>query len=563
MNFIVRFMAGLVLSVWATAAIAQGTSWVQVEARPSEAQARERAEFYAGGLADVQGYRLASGWYAIALGPYSEAEAASVLAQLRASGRIPRDSFLANGAQFRAQFFAGTTTGTVSEPVVAAPLVAGEETEAEARASERSLTREERSLVQIALRWEGVYSAAIDADFGPGTRRAMAAYQQASGFEPTGVLTTKQRNDLIAAYSDAVSALDMRPYSESTAGIDINLPLGLVGFDRYEPPFAHFEPTTDDGVRVLLISQTGNRATLQSLFDVMQTLEIVPLDGTRSLRRNDFTLTGVNDQIISHTYARLDGGAIKGFSLIWPADDAKNQRLALQAMQESFLPTEGVLPDTAGSGAQNIDLLAGLAIRRPDRSSSGFYVDSAGGIVTTARAVNQCSRVTLGEDLLLSVAAVDDGLGVALLRPTEALAPLAFARLALVEPRLQSEIAVAGYSFGGVLTAPSVTYGTFSDVKGLDGDARVQRLDVMSEAGDAGGPVFDASGAVMGVLLDAKDSTRQLPKDVAFALDASVLSEFLANQGVASPTGALDEAIAPEDLTVLAADMTVLVSCWN
>ena len=78
MNFIVRFMAGLVLSVWATAAIAQGTSWVQVEARPSEAQARERAEFYAGGLADVQGYRLASGWYAIALGPYSEAEAGTV-----------------------------------------------------------------------------------------------------------------------------------------------------------------------------------------------------------------------------------------------------------------------------------------------------------------------------------------------------------------------------------------------------------------------------------------------------------------------------------------------------
>ena len=562
MNFIVRFTAGLFLAVWATAAVAQGSSWVQIEARPSEAQARERAEFYAGGLADVQGYRLASGWFAIALGPYSEAEAATVLAQLRASGRIPRDSFLADGAQFRAQFFAGVA-GAVSEPVVAAPLVPGEESEAEARASERSLTREERSLIQIALRWEGVYAAAIDADFGPGTRRAMAAFQQASGFEATGVLTTKQRNDLIAAYSDAVAALDMRPYSEPSAGIDISLPLGLVAFDRYEPPFAHFEPTTADGVSALLISQTGNRATLQSLFEVMQTLEIVPLDGTRSLRRNDFTLTGANDRIISHTYARLDNGAIKGFSLIWPADDAKNQRLALQAMQESFLPTEGVLPDTAGTGTQDIDLLAGLAIRRPERARSGFYVDNAGGVVTTASAVNQCTRVTLGEELPLNIVAVDDELGVALLRPTQALSPLSSARLAIVEPRLQSEIAVAGFSFGGVLNAPSVTFGTFSDVKGLDGDTRVQRLDIMSEVGDAGGPVFDPSGAVMGVLLDAKDSSRQLPKDVAFALDASVLSEFLAAQGVSALTGEPGDTIAPEDLTLVAADMTVLVSCWN
>jgi len=113
------------------------------------------------------------------------------------------------------------------------------------------------------------------------------------------------------------------------------------------------------------------------------------------------------------------------------------------------------------------------------------------------------------------------------------------------------------------LTAPSLTYGTFSDVKGLDGDARVQRLDVMSEPSDAGGPVFEASGSVMGMLLDASAGARQLPGSVAFALDASVLAEFLAANGVAMPASAPDRDMAPEDLTLLAADMTVLVSCWN
>ena len=562
MTIVMRFLAATMMMLWAGLAHAQGSSWVQVEARPNAASAQERAEFYASGLPDVQGYRLSSGWYAIALGPYSEAEAINVLSQLRAAGRIPRDSFLANGSNFRTQFFAGTP-GTAAIETVVTPLVAGEETEAEARASERQLSREERALVQVALRWEGVYSSAIDADFGPGTRRAMAAWQQQNGFEATGVMTTKQRQDMLTAYSDAVRALDMTPTIETNAGIEIELPRGLVTFDGYEAPFAKFRATTDDGVQVLLISQEGDRARLAALYEVMQTLEIVPLDGARALRRNDFTLTGANDEIISHTYARLDGGAIKGFSLIWPADDPKRQRLALQAMQETFLPIDGVLQDSVGSGEQSIDLVSGLAIRRPERARSGFYVDASGAVLTTASAVNQCSRVTVGEDIMMSVGAVDDALGVAYLTPQSAIAPLATARLANVEPRLQSDIAVAGFSFGGVLTLPSLTYGTFSDVKGLDGDMRVQRLDVASEAGDAGGPVFEASGAVMGMLLDSEDGARQLPGNVAFALDASVLSEFLAANGVALPASVVDDAMAPEDLTLLAADMTVLVSCWN
>lgn len=562
MTIFARFLASAVLMLWAGVVAAQGSSWVQIEARPTASSAQERAEFYASGLPDVQGYRLSSGWYAIALGPYSEAEAINVLSQLRASGRIPRDSFLANGANFRTQFFAGTPGAEAVEAVVV-PLVSGEETEAEARVSERLLTREERALVQVALRWEGVYTAAIDADFGPGTRRAMAAWQQQNGFEATGVMTTKQRQDMVAAYQDAVSALNMTPTVETNAGIEIDLPRGLVTFDKYEAPFAKYRPSSDDGVQVLLISQEGNRERLAALYEVMQTLEIVPLEGSRALRRNDFTLTGVNDEIISHTYARLDGGAIKGFSLIWPADDPKRQRLALQAMQETFLPVDGVLQDSAGSGAQDIDLVSGLAIRRPERARSGFYVDASGAVLTTASAVNQCSRVTVGEDIVMSVGAVDDALGVAYLTPQSSIAPLATARLASVEPRLQSDIAVAGFSFGGVLTLPSLTYGTFSDVKGLDGDARVQRLEVQSEDGDAGGPVFEASGTVMGMLLDSEEGARQLPGSVAFALDASVLSEFLSANGVAIPASAVADEMAPEDLTLLAADMTVLVSCWN
>ena len=69
---------------------------------------------------------------------------------------------------------------------------------------------------------------------------------------------------------------------------------------------------------------------------------------------------------------------------------------------------------------------------------------------------------------------------------------------------------------------------------------------------------------VVGLLQDSAGGVRQLPGDVAFSVDALALADFLGLNGVtkAAPAEAGD-AMAPEDLTALAADMTVLVSCWN
>jgi hypothetical protein len=554
----------LLLVTAATAATAQ-SAWVQVEARPSEGEALLRAEDYAGRLPDVQGWSLASGWHAIALGPYSEDEARLRLGQLRAAGAIPRDSFLSDVRNFRDQFFGGAPAPaqatTPAEPLP--PIEPGEETVAEARAGERLLDREDRAEIQRALRFEGVYTSAIDADFGPGTRRAIAAWQEAARYEPTGVLTTLQRRELLEGYAQAQTSLGLAAYSDAAAGIEIVLPLGLVRFDRYEPPFAHFVPTGEDGVRVILISQTGDRDTLQALYDVMQTLEIVPLNGSRAIRRDDFTLTGENADISTHVRASLRGDQIKGFALIWPQGDDKRRRLAVAAMDDTFTAIEGALPDSVGASEQDIDLMAGLEIRRPERARSGFWVDAGGSVLTTADAARQCARITLGDDVEADLAASDEGLGLALLRPRVPQAPLAVAKLASEEPRLTSEIAVAGYSFGGILSAPSVTFGTFADVKGLDGDMRVARLDLTAEDGDAGGPVYDGQGRVAGMLLARADDARSLPSNVAFAADAAVLAEFLTANGLSVVSGGDGDEMAPEDLTVLAADMTVLVNCWN
>ena len=556
-------VAFVILTLVLTGA-AQAQSWVQIEAQPGTASALERAEAYAEILPDVNAFRTGGTWNIIALGPFlTEDDARRRLLELRGQRLVPSDSFVSDGRTFRERIF-GTGVAAVAPSAPAPVLEPGEETPAEARSNERSLSRDDRALIQTALRFEGFYNSVIDAAFGPGTRRAMSAWQESNGYEPTGILTTLQRRELVDGYQSVITSLGLAPVIDETAGIEIDLPTALVRFDRYEAPFAHYESRTEDGVKVVLISLSGDATTLAAYFDIMQMLEIVPTEGERNLGQESFTIVGQNARIISHTFARRAGNAIKGFTLVWPVGDEKRFQLALDAMKASFRTNEAVLPDDMGSGIQDIDLLSGLEIRRPERSGSGFFITSDGAVLTTSKAVQQCRRITLDEDVEADVVAENSGLGLALLKPREDLAPLSIARLAVDEPRLQSDIAVSGYSFGGLLSSPTLTFGTISDLKGLNGDPQVQRLSISSEPGDAGGPVLAGSGAVVGMLLAEADSgNRQLPGDVAFAADAPVLAEFLSANGVTPSASDIGETIPPEDLTLLAADLTVLVSCWN
>ena len=101
---------------------AQTNTWIQIEARPNEGLAVERAESYAARLPDVRGFQLRTGWFAIALGPYPEVEAEARLAQLRATGAIPGDSYLTDGESFFSQFYGFNLA--LAEPAAPAEPVA-------------------------------------------------------------------------------------------------------------------------------------------------------------------------------------------------------------------------------------------------------------------------------------------------------------------------------------------------------------------------------------------------------------------------------------------------------
>ncbi len=581
-HFVGPFLALVLLVIGGLApASAQGNAWLQVEALRTLSEAEQRARFYGRSFDNVAGFRLGSGWYAIALGPYEEPLARAELVALRNAGLIPADSYVADSSDYDRRFWpvgAGALSPTVPqpEPTEAQPQQAAappgpeyvpDESPAEARRSERLLDGEERRDVQRALQWFGFYSAGIDGAFGRGTRSAMAEWQAAQGYPVTGVLTTLQRQELISDWRAPFDALGLAPVRNTEAGIEVIMPTARVANARTEAPFVHYDATDASGMRVLLISQAGDEATLFGLYDVMQTLEIVPTEGPRERSARAFTIRGTSPDLESHTEARLEDGAIKGFTLVWRDGEPRVMERVIDEMRDSFTRLAAVLPDAAQAGdtrQPRVDLLAGLQLRRPERTRTGFFVDGQGAVLTTDEAVASCGRVTLGEETAAQVAARDAALGLALLRPETELAPRQVAAFRSATPRLRAEVAVAGFSYGDALRLPLLTYGTVADTRGLAGEETLARLDLAALPGDSGGPVLDSGGAVVGALAAAAAAgARQLPEGVAFAVDGAAILRFLTEAGL-SPRAADGMAPrAPEQLADLAADMAVQVNCWE
>ena len=358
----------------------------------------------------------------------------------------------------------------------------------------------------------------------------------------------------------------MQTIRDPDAGIEIALPMAMVEFDRHEAPFSHFGSKGDSGVQVLLLSQPGDRATLFGLYEIMQTLEIVPLEGARERRSNSFTLTGKNDALRSHTFAQVRNGQIKGYTLVWTPDRDDQMARVLPMMEDSFSTFGGTLPESTGQASQvsRGALMAGLSVRRPDYSRSGFYIDATGTALTTAQAVAQCDRVTIDEAYTARVRARDTALNIAVLEPETPLVPLAFAQFADAQSAAGQEVTISGFSFEDMLTRPVLTFGRLDAIGGLNGEDSVLRLNASVAQGDLGGPVFGANGAVLGLLSGQPElDDKQLPPDVNFAVSAQAIRGFLSENGVSSGTLRDGVTVPPEHLTRVAGDLTVLVSCWN
>lgn len=127
-----------------------------------------------------------------------------------------------------------------------------------------------------------------------------------------------------------------------------------------------------------------------------------------------------------------------------------------------------------------------------------------------------------------------------------------------------------GFPLRGLLSSgPHFTTGVVSSLAGLRDDTRYLQVTVPVQPGNSGGPLLDAQGHVIGIIVAKLDAlktlgvTGDLPQNVNFAISGGLVRAFLDVNTVDYDTA---ETTTPRDfaeVAELARDFTIIVECWK
>jgi S1-C subfamily serine protease len=139
---------------------------------------------------------------------------------------------------------------------------------------------------------------------------------------------------------------------------------------------------------------------------------------------------------------------------------------------------------------------------------SGFVVDDSGDVLTNNHVVNHCKSIVVKVmgylPRVASVEAIDPKNDLAVVRAageTKLGEPVHF-RNQSQPGKLGESIGVIGYPLAGILSSePKATFGQINSVAGINNDYTLLQISAPVQPGNSGGPVLDASGLVIGVVV--------------------------------------------------------------
>ena len=522
--------------------------WIQLETHDTLDSALERARLISADVQGLRGIRTEDGKFVLAVGRFEFSEARKIRIALANAGAIPVTSRV-NGNIGVAGFF--WPSGSSSTGESQAPLSPAEFDEGEKLA------------FQTALSWFNEYTGEIDGIFGSGTRSAIASFQESQGFVPTGQLTRAQSALLLNLYNAETAKVRLEVVEDEATGISIEIPRTLVRFSGYNSPVANYEPVSEHGMTLYLLSMEGNQASLKAMRNLLLNSGFIPGERQQRLDRNQFWISGTDGTISSYAHAQLNGNRLKGFAANWNHEHDDIMQRILKAMQTSFREShDGTLdPELTQEASEfTVELLASLPRPMVRKSASGFYVDETGRVATTASAVAQCDAIQVGAGEPMTVVASDPDLEVAILEPKNALRPISHAGTDNISRSRGSRITVSGYSYGGELGFPTATRGAWIGNDIVTGNPDLRLIEAPVLPGDAGGPVLDESGIVLGMLRPPLMVDRTLPGEVHHLVAATAVWRLAAVEPTTSPGVPELDAV---DIARHAREMTVLVKCFG
>jgi S1-C subfamily serine protease len=202
---------------------------------------------------------------------------------------------------------------------------------------------------------------------------------------------------------------------------------------------------------------------------------------------------------------------------------------------------------------------------------TAFAINGAGDFLTNHHVVRGCdvvhSRMAGGREPDGRIVASDERNDLAVVHIAGAdIPPVHFREGKGIRPA--DGVVALGFPYAGLLaSSPQVTVGAVSALAGLEDDSRYLQLTAPVQPGNSGGPLFDLSGNVVGVVsgrindLAVAKATGSLPQNINFAIKSGIVREFLDANRVAYLTAASNTKLDPADVGEAATKSTVLIGC--
>lgn len=276
------------------------------------------------------------------------------------------------------------------------------------------------------------------------------------------------------------------------------------------------------------------------------------------------TGTGVpQDYVQAHVWANL--AASRGSARAAKLREELAEKMTASQIEEAQKAASRWRPTRVVTNAAP----GGTAAPKRVATGSGFVIAAPGYVLTNNHVVEQCAEVrSPAHKTTLRVVARDAKHDLALLEGDLPGTQAAHFR-ASAPPRLGEPVIVAGFPLSDLLASSlNVTSGTISALAGPKNNESLFQITAPVQRGNSGGPVLDANGDVVGVVVSKLNALRvamatgDVPQNVNFAIDGSLARSFIEGQGIELPE---PPATAPStrDAPEKARGFTLLLECWR
>ena len=208
----------------------------------------------------------------------------------------------------------------------------------------------------------------------------------------------------------------------------------------------------------------------------------------------------------------------------------------------------------------------------PISSGSGFFVNKSGYLVSNYHVVEMCQYVLAVRDGdLLNVKVVaSDITNDLIVGKVEELSNNGFLALSSDGAFLGDNVIAAGFPLAGTLSDDlKVTRGIVSSMSGLNNNYSEYQIDAAVQSGNSGGPLIDASGNVVGVVVSQLNKYAILrereiiPENVNFAVKSQNVGVFLSANNIDFVSKDSKKVIQNRVVAKSAEDSTVMLLCYN